>query len=172
LGIRPYRTLDHVIEGAVITFVEITARRLAEEKLWEAERFRHAAEIETMGIVFFKLDGHITFANDAFLKMCGFTPEDVRAGQIAPERMTPPNWLASSRKAMEELKAEGHAAPYEMEYAGKDGTRRWAVVAAHLIANGEAVEYIVDITQTKDAERKLRETDEKYQALLASLERR
>jgi two-component system, chemotaxis family, CheB/CheR fusion protein len=36
LRIQPYRTLDNVIEGAVITFVEITERKRAEEALQKA----------------------------------------------------------------------------------------------------------------------------------------
>ena len=81
LGIRPYRTLDHVIEGAVLTFLEVTERKLAEEKLREAERFRQATEIENVGIVFSKTDGRVTFANNSFLKMCGFTRGRPRAGE-------------------------------------------------------------------------------------------
>jgi len=153
----------------VITFVEVTGRWLTEQKLREAERFRHATEIASVGIVFFKIDGPITFANDAFLNMFGFTSDDLAAGKIRRETMTPPEWVADSRKAMEELKAKGYSSPYQREYTAKDRSRRWALAAAHLIGDGEGVEYIVDITQTKEAERKLREIEEKYQALLASL---
>ncbi|MFZ4513408.1 MAG: chemotaxis protein CheB [Geothrix sp.] len=38
MRIRPYRTLDNVIEGAVITFTDITDRRLAQSLLEERER--------------------------------------------------------------------------------------------------------------------------------------
>ena len=159
LGIRPYRTLEHVIEGAVITFVEVTERRLT-------ERFRLATEVEAMGIVFFEIDGPITFANDAFLLMCGFSRLDLEAGRISWATMTPPEWIADSMKAATELRAKGRSTPYEKEYVRKDGSRRWALFAAHLIGEGEAVEYIVDITETKEAESKLREIEDKYNALL------
>jgi two-component system CheB/CheR fusion protein len=39
MRIRPYRTLDNVIEGVVITFVDISSRRLAELAHREAEAF-------------------------------------------------------------------------------------------------------------------------------------
>ncbi len=43
--LQPYRTLDNVIEGAVITFVDITKRKLAEHELRESEsRFQQIAE--------------------------------------------------------------------------------------------------------------------------------
>ncbi len=38
MRIRPYRTLDNVIEGAVITFTDITDRRVAQSRLEERER--------------------------------------------------------------------------------------------------------------------------------------
>ncbi len=38
MRIRPYRTLNNVIEGAVITFMDITARKQAGKKLEERER--------------------------------------------------------------------------------------------------------------------------------------
>ncbi len=41
MRIQPYRTLDYVIEGAVITFVDITEVRLAREALRQATAQRH-----------------------------------------------------------------------------------------------------------------------------------
>ncbi|PKN36266.1 MAG: hypothetical protein CVU63_17125, partial [Deltaproteobacteria bacterium HGW-Deltaproteobacteria-20] len=40
---QPYRTLDNVIEGAVLTFVDITAARKLEEALRENEERLRAA---------------------------------------------------------------------------------------------------------------------------------
>jgi PAS domain-containing protein len=66
------------------------------------------------------------------------------------------------------LRAKGRATPFEKEYVRKDGARRWALFAAHLIGEGEAVEYIVDVTEAKEAERKLHEIEDKYKNLLAA----
>jgi two-component system CheB/CheR fusion protein len=144
LGIRPYRTAENVIEGAVITFVDITLRKAAEQKLREAERFRAAAEIETVGIVFFKIDGAITSANGAFLRMIGRSPEDLDAGKINWESITPPEGVEASRHALTELKATGRAVPYERQYLRQDGSRGWALFAAWRIADGEAVVYFIE----------------------------
>ncbi len=47
MRIRPYRTLDNVIEGAVITFVDITETKLAQDALADANyRFRQAVGYE------------------------------------------------------------------------------------------------------------------------------
>jgi two-component system CheB/CheR fusion protein len=145
LGIRPYRTLENVIEGAVVTFVDITARKTAERKLQEAERFRRAAEIETVAIVFFKIDGAITSANGAFLHMTGYTHDDLEAGKISWDSLTPPESLEPARHALQELKTSGRAVPYERQYLRRNGSRGSALFAAWRIAEGEAVVYVIDV---------------------------
>ncbi len=151
LGIRPYRTLENVIEGAVITFVDITMRKTAEQKLQEAERFQRAAEIETVGIVFFKTDGAITSANAAFLGMTGYTPADLSAGKIHWESVTPPEWTEASQRALKELKSSGRAVPYEGQYLRQDGSRGLALFAAWRIAPDEAVVYVIDVARKDSA---------------------
>jgi two-component system CheB/CheR fusion protein len=151
LGIRPYRTLENIIEGTVITFVDVTKRKLAEQKLLEAERFRRAADIETVGIVFFKIDGAITSANDAFLKMIGYDREDLAAESIHWDLITPAEWTEASRQARKELKASGRALPYERAYIRRDGSRGMALFAAWRIGDGEAVVYLIDLPEKKTA---------------------
>jgi two-component system CheB/CheR fusion protein len=55
LRIRPYRTLDNVIEGAVISFVEITEQKLLQAKIEEAARLAQEAQgyaEQVLGAVF------------------------------------------------------------------------------------------------------------------------
>jgi two-component system CheB/CheR fusion protein len=152
LGIRPYRLLSNVIEGVVITFVDITQRKRAEQKLIEAERFRHAAEIETVGIVFFKLDGAITSANKAFLAMTGYTQEDMQASLVNLDVILPQEFSRRSLKANAELKTLGRTTPHERQYVRKDGTRGWALFAAWRISEAEAVVYIINIRGVEAAD--------------------
>jgi two-component system CheB/CheR fusion protein len=97
--IRPYRTIDDRIDGAVLTFVDVTALRRAEEKLRAGEeRLRIAAETtKDYAILTVDDDGLITTWNLGAQRMFGyeekevigqnfsllFTPEDRAAG--APE---------------------------------------------------------------------------------------
>jgi two-component system CheB/CheR fusion protein len=152
LGVRPYRTLENMIEGAVITFVDITLRKTTEEKLREAERFRRAADIETVGIVFFQIDGAISSANDAFLRMTGYSREDLDAGKIHWNAITPAEWREAYEQALRELKTSGRAVPYEKHYIRQDGSRGWALFAAWSIAEGEAVVYVIEVAQRSLAE--------------------
>lgn len=66
MSIRPYRTLENVIEGAVITFVDITARKLAEE------RFRLVVEHSPNAEIMVDSDGRIVLANAQTERVFGY----------------------------------------------------------------------------------------------------
>src|SRR5947207_3228441 len=58
-------------------------RRHAEERLRESdERFRRVVESDMLGIVFWRGDGSIEDANDAFLKIVGYSRADLLAGVL------------------------------------------------------------------------------------------
>ena len=146
LAVRPYRTLDNVIEGAVITFVDITKRKFAEQALAEADRFRDAAQIETVGIAFFQIDGPFTSANEAFLHMIGYDREDLEKGKLDWEMITPPEWLPAHLKALNDLKTTGRTAPVERQYRRKNGTTGLALFASWRLGNQEGVVYVIGVS--------------------------
>jgi PAS domain S-box-containing protein len=136
-----------------ILFNNITERKRAEEALRESEdRLRRAMEIETVGVIFFRTDGSITDANDAFLRMSGYNREDLAEGLVRWDEMTPPEWMPHSLKAIEEFKSTGRIPPYEKEYIRKDGSRWWALFAATRLGEEVGVEFIIDVTGRKRAE--------------------
>jgi PAS domain S-box-containing protein len=144
---------------------DVTERKRAEERLRQSEeRLRRAIEIETVGVIFFKTDGSITNANDAFLRMSGYSREDLVEGLVRWDKMTPPEWMPQSLKAIEEFRSTGRTVPYEKEYVRKDGSRWWALFAATRLDEEEGVEFIIDITQSKQAEEAVRESEERYRA--------
>ena len=99
--IAPYRTSDDRIAGVVATFIDITRRKEAEEALRRSEaRLRSAIEIETIGVFFFSRDGRITETNEAFLKMSGYTRDDVEEGRVRWDKMTPPEWMSLTHEEM------------------------------------------------------------------------
>lgn len=145
---------------------DITERKRAEEKLRESEeRFRRAIAIETVGIAFFKTDrqlgGQITDCNDAFLRMSGYDREDCEQGLLRWEKMTPPEFMPQSLKAVDEFLTLGRTAPYEKQYVRKDGSRWWALFVATRVSAEEGVEFIIDITERKRIEERLRESEER-----------
>jgi PAS domain S-box-containing protein len=150
MRVLPYRTAEDHINGVVITFIDITSRKQAEEALRQSkERMEKAFSIETVGIIYFKTSGEITGANNAFLQMSGFSREDVNIGRLRWDEMTAEEFLPLSRRKVEEYIATGRISPYEKQYIRKDGTRWWALISATRISEEEGVEFIIDITAQK-----------------------
>jgi PAS domain S-box-containing protein len=117
------------------------------------DRLRRALAIETVGVIFFMVDGDITGANDAFLRMSGYTRDDLEAGRLRWDELTAREFIARSPRAVEELKATGRTTPYEKQYVRLDGTRGWALFAATRLSEDEGVEFVVDLTAHKAVER-------------------
>ena len=152
------------VHGATI---DVTERKLVEERLRASEgRLRRAIDIETVGVIFFETDGGITDANDAFLRMSGYGREDLAAGLVRWDAMTPPEWMPHSLKAIEELRLTGRTIPYEKEYVRKDGSRWCALFAATRLDKEEGVEFVIDITERKRAEEALQRANERITELL------
>lgn len=87
LHIRPYRTLDNIIEGAVVTFVDITEMQRVRQDLQEREaKWRLLIETVPQGVVFVDREGRITDANPAAERFLGLTTGRVWVGDGADSR--------------------------------------------------------------------------------------
>jgi two-component system CheB/CheR fusion protein len=129
------------------------------------ERMTRAMQIDTVGILFFRPDGRIIDCNDAFLRMSGVVREDVAAGRVGWDALTPAEWLPAVRHAVDEFHRTGRTTPYEKEYVRPDGTRWWGLFAATRVGPDEGVEYIIDITERKRAEAARRATETEFRAM-------
>ena len=79
LGIRPYRTLENVIEGAVITFTEITELKKAQATIEETEGLRRLAVVVRDShdpIISLDLQGAIQTWNPAAERVYGWSEKD------------------------------------------------------------------------------------------------
>jgi PAS domain S-box-containing protein len=143
-----------------ISFIarDITERKKAEEKLQESEaRLLRVYKSNIIGVFFYNLDGSIIDANDKLLEIVGYTREDLQAGRINWDKMTPPEYSHLDEHAGTELKATGMNTPYEKEYLRKDGSRVSVIVgvAAFDQSRNEGIAFVLDITERKEAERVL-----------------
>lgn len=78
MRILPYRTLDNVIEGAVITFVNISVAKMAQEALRDAHIRATEAIVAVVRepLLVLAADLRIVTANDAFYSAFGLLPAD------------------------------------------------------------------------------------------------
>ncbi|MBP2292795.1 PAS domain S-box protein [Azospirillum rugosum] len=165
---QPIRDADGRVTGLFVQGSDVTEAKKAEAALRASEaRLRAALEIKTVGAIYLDEDGRITDANDAFLAMGGYSRQDLENGVMTWRRLTPPEWLECSERAVTELKANGQTTPYEKEYFRKDGSRWWALFAATLLEDGSAFEFVLDITKAKQAEKALRDLNATLESRVA-----
>lgn len=154
------------VNGNVVAIIhhvaDVTAEYRAAEGLRESEeRLRKVINAETVGIVFFDLVGGISDSNDAFLRMIGHSREELEAGEVRYEQLTPPEWRWRDEETIADLRSTGRAGPYEKEYFRRDGSRMWILCSSQLLDPDKAVEFVVDVTEAKRAEDKLRESGQR-----------
>lgn len=140
----------------------------AQEALRASERrLRTFFESDIIGILYWDMDGRITDANQRFLKIVGYSREDLTSGRVSWAQMTPPEYRELDAGALAELRATGVDTPYEKEYIRKDGTRVPIFIGAAMLdeSRQEGVAYVLDITDRKRADQSLRQSEERYRTL-------
>ena len=143
---------------------DITERKVAEEALRESDAkfralFDHSADAVFMTIP----DGRVTAANQTACEMFGFSEEEfcqvARAGISDPE--DPRHAAAVAERARTgKIRAE-------LSYVRKDGTKFTGEVSS-VIVGGKGLQSFVsvrDITERKQAEEALRESEKKFRTL-------
>jgi two-component system CheB/CheR fusion protein len=80
MRMRPYRTVDNKIDGVVITFVDITERRLTEQALRDSERqlrqLKRLVELARAPILVWEFGGGILEWNRGCEELYGYTREE------------------------------------------------------------------------------------------------
>jgi PAS domain S-box-containing protein len=114
---------DGTITGAVVTVVDITERKRAEEKLRANEQlFRSIFENSQIGIGLFKIDSQEHVSNRALHEMLGYTGEELsRLGQW--DEIVPAEERASCAQRYAELvQGKRETDEYEQHFIRRDGS--------------------------------------------------
>lgn len=135
-------------------------------------RLREAISIETVGVLFFSLDGTIHHANAAFTRMSGYSVAELK-NLSSWAVLTDTDHEDITVRAAQELATRGETSPYEKCMIRKDGSTWWGLFAPKKISgegrDSECVEFIIDITERKQAEEALHKADQRKDEFLAML---
>jgi PAS domain S-box-containing protein len=133
-----------------------------------AARYSRIMESNMVGIFFYDASSAITEANDAFLQMVGYTPDDLRSGRLNWNRLVPEEYAEQVREAFESLATRGVCGPYEKEYVRKDGSRLPVLYSAATLDDdpSRAVAVVFDITLRQEARRQLAASEHRFRVFM------
>src|SRR5262249_17613151 len=122
---------------------------------------RRLVEANVVGIVMWNLEGAITAANDAFLRMVQYDREDLASGRVRWTDLTPSEWRNRDERGIAELKETGIFQPFEKEYFRKDGSRVPVLLGGALFEgrSNEGVAFVLDLSEQKRTERALQRSE-------------
>jgi PAS domain S-box-containing protein len=138
--------------------------RLYRELQDREAKIRRLVEANVVGIVMWNLEGAITGANDAFLRMVGYDREDLASGRVRWTDLTPTEWRDRDARALVELTKVGTVQPYEKEFFRKNGGRIPVLAGGALFEESghEGVAFVLDLSEQKRAEEALRQSEQRW----------
>src|SRR5215831_3144622 len=152
-------------------YVNVTAQLQAEAALRASEeRWRAIFYSAAVGIAAGDVRGGLFDVNPTFQRMLGYTEEELRS--LRDFEFTHEDDRAETRRLFDRV-VSGQQASYRLEkrYRRKDGTIVWADVSASIVPATENTPAFlavmaVDITDRRQAEKALREAEERFRTLV------
>ncbi len=145
--------IDFLIRSAAIA---IERKRADDARRASEAKFRGFFDSNIIGAFVSTFDGLYLEANDMFLDMIGYTREELLAGKIHRDTLTPPAYEYVSQQAVHDLREAGFTRPYEKEYLRKNGTSLPILVAVSRIdaQRDICLGFVLDISETKALEKR------------------
>ena len=156
---------------SVISIRDITEVKKTEKALGDSEAIYQQLEAQLPDFVIIHEGETITFVNAEGAHLMGKKPEQIIGTSVLS--YAAPAYHALIKKNMV-LRYRGIAVdPYEIEIITPSGQHLWVVVRATRIPNRESpstLTVLTDITERKQAEEALRESEAKYRAIIENMQ--
>jgi PAS domain S-box-containing protein len=152
-------------EGLGVYFRDISLRKSIEIERIQSQQDRDRffeLSIDMLAIANF--DGYFVRLNPAWEKVLGYTPSELMAQPYLD--FIHPDDLASTIAAAREIDADNMVVSFENRYRCRDGSYRWLLWNAMPYVSGRLLYAIAhDITERKQSEASLRESERKFSAI-------
>jgi two-component system CheB/CheR fusion protein len=148
MRIQPYRTLDNVIEGAVITFADITRLKEAQAMLQEYERLRRLAVVlrdSNDAITMQDLEGRVLAWNPGAERLYGWSEAEALAMNVRD--LVPENCKTSALTVIRELAQSRVLEPCSTQRVAKDGTVVDVWITSTALVNASGQVYAIATTE-------------------------
>jgi two-component system CheB/CheR fusion protein len=150
MRIQPYRTLDNTIEGAVISFINITENVQMRKSLKEAEAMNRLAVVVRDAhdaITLQDLNGRILAWNPAAVRMYGWSEDE--ALQMNVSERIPEEERETALAKMLQLSHADMLEPYRAKRIAKEGTLVEVWINATALMNKDGQVYAIATTERK-----------------------
>jgi PAS domain S-box-containing protein len=166
------RTIDprSAADGVVANGRDVTEQRETELALQRSEEhFRALIERSYDLVQVLDPQGRVIYTGPSVQRLLGYTPEEIAGGAI-PDFMHPDDLPAAAELVGRVLANPGTSGSLEYRVRHKDGSWRWLEAYARTLSPTSAEQGIVanarDITERREAERALRESEEYFRRLI------
>ncbi len=161
------------IEGAVFTILDITDRKKRELALEAADQLRDFIyHGNVAGILHTTIDGRVVDCNDAIVRMLGYdSKEELQAVRAPQFYFDPPE----RDRMLREILAPRQLNDFEVCFRRRDNTRCWGLSNIRLLepqrgeVGGTIICTVVDITERKNWEETLRQSEQRFAAFMRHL---
>ncbi len=152
MRILPYRTVENVIEGVVVTLVDITQISETAQALQASERdYRLLLENAPIGIFKSTIGGQLNYANPALVKMFEYdTPEALIQENSVFKYKNLNEW----KNLVKKLKKDDTIEKYEVDGVTKAGKTLYLLVNMEL-HDDIVTSTVINVTPQKELEQKL-----------------
>ena len=96
-------------------------------------RIRRLVNSNIIGILFWDAGGNISYANDAFLSMTGYSRQELVSGAVSWKDIMPAEYHSEDAQRLEQLRLCEQIAPREKEFFRKDGSRIPVLIGSALL---------------------------------------
>jgi two-component system CheB/CheR fusion protein len=164
MRVRPYRTMDNKIDGAVVTFVDIDVSKRVHLELQREQTFTAAVLESAAALVMVTgLEGRIARFNLACRRLSEYSFEEVE-GKPVWDVLVPPEEIQAVKQVYTEIAGNRSAREHENHWVDRSGHRHLISWSSTLVTEAQgATQHLVwigvDVTEARLVEKALQQTE-------------